>query len=100
MGADLLILDDLRIDRETSFTLDEAYNMVNKRYLSRKPFICSTNLTFAELENPKNPAYGPICDRIIEMCGVRIKMTGASRRSKIAAKNSKIFQALLNAQDE
>jgi DNA replication protein DnaC len=96
MAADLLIIDDFRIDLTTAFSLDETYNLFNKRYLSNKPLICTTNLTYEELENPKNPAYASICDRIIEMCNNLIKLEGESRRSKNAGKKSTI-SGLLNS---
>lgn len=47
--ADLLILDDVGTERKTQSALENAFDIVNTRYLSRKPMIISTNLKSQEL---------------------------------------------------
>lgn len=46
MGTDLLILDDLGTEYETSFFNATIYNIINTRLNSGKPMIISTNLDF------------------------------------------------------
>lgn len=48
--CDLLILDDLGAEFQTSFTVASLYNIVNSRILSSLPTIISTNLDPKELE--------------------------------------------------
>lgn len=48
--CDLLILDDLGAEFQTSFTVSCLYNIVNNRLLSGLPTIISTNLSPKELE--------------------------------------------------
>lgn len=48
--CDLLILDDLGAEFQTSFTVSCLYNIVNNRLLSSLPTIISTNLDPKELE--------------------------------------------------
>lgn len=48
--CDLLILDDLGAEFQTSFTVSSLYNIVNNRLLSALPTIISTNLGPKELE--------------------------------------------------
>lgn len=41
----LLILDDLGIERDTSYAREQVYNIINSRYLKGKPTIFTTNLS-------------------------------------------------------
>lgn len=49
-SCDLLILDDLGAEFQTSFTVSCLYNIINNRLLSSLPTIISTNLDPKELE--------------------------------------------------
>ncbi|MEE0858214.1 MAG: ATP-binding protein [Acutalibacteraceae bacterium] len=49
--CDLLILDDLGSEFQTSYTKNIIYNIINFRLIHQKPTIISTNLEFDELEN-------------------------------------------------
>ena len=42
--ADLLIIDDLGTEFQTSFTSSEFFNIINLRYIKKKPVVISTNL--------------------------------------------------------
>ncbi len=42
--ADLLIIDDLGTEFQTSFTASEFFNIINLRYIRKKPVVISTNL--------------------------------------------------------
>ena len=48
--CDLLILDDLGAEFQTSFTVSALYNIINNRLLSSLPTIISTNLDPKALE--------------------------------------------------
>lgn len=49
--CDLLILDDLGSEFQTSFTKNTIYNLINSRLIYQKATIISTNLDFDELES-------------------------------------------------
>jgi len=49
--CELLIIDDLGTENATDFAIDELFNLLNKRILSNKKMIISTNLTLNELES-------------------------------------------------
>lgn len=49
-NCDLLILDDLGAEFQTSFTVSALYNIINNRLLSSLPTVISTNLDPRELE--------------------------------------------------
>lgn len=65
---DLLILDDLGVERNTGFALELMYSIVDSRYKAQKPMIVTSNLTMAEMKNPPNMDYKRIYSRVLEMC--------------------------------
>ena len=50
IDADLLILDDLGAEFQTSFTVSAIYNIINSRIARSTPTIISSNLDFEELK--------------------------------------------------
>ena len=64
----LLIIDDLGIERNSEFALEQVFNVINSRYRSKKPLIVTTNLTLTELNNAPDMAHRRIYDRILERC--------------------------------
>lgn len=64
----LLIIDDLGIERNSEFALEQVFNVIDSRYRSKKPLIVTTNLTLEELNNPADMAHSRIYDRILERC--------------------------------
>ena len=50
LECDLLILDDMGTEFNTSFVTSVIYNIINTRILNNRPTIISTNLTLKELE--------------------------------------------------
>ena len=77
MRPDLLILDDLGAERNTSFGKERVFDVVNKRLLTGKP-----------MDNRR------IFDRILEVC-VPIMFDGDSFRKSTAADNLKRAARLL-----
>ena len=49
--CDLLILDDLGTEFQTTFSANVLYNVINARINKKKPFIISTNLSLEEIGN-------------------------------------------------
>ena len=47
------------------------------------------------MENPENLAYSRIFDRVLEMCPVRLPVTGKSRRAGLAEERRKLARELL-----
>lgn len=77
----LLVIDDLGVERDTSFSVEQVYNVIDTRARSGKPVIITTNLSIKDLQNPPSLAYKRIYDRVLEMCPIRLKMVGESRRT-------------------
>lgn len=75
----LMVLDDLGVERESDYSLEIVQFVVDERYKARLPLIITTNLTLTQLENPSNVRYARIYDRVLEMC-VPVHFDGPSRR--------------------
>ncbi len=85
LNADLVILDDLGSEYETSFYTSTIYNIINTRLNRSLPTIISTNLTPSEIEKQYDPR---IVSRLFTMYDY-LKFTGKDVRSIKAAENSK-----------
>ena len=65
---DLLIIDDLGVERNTGYSMEQMFSIVDSRYRSGKPLIVTTNLKLDELKHPPDLAHARIYDRILERC--------------------------------
>jgi len=65
---DLLIIDDLGVERKTDFGQEIVYNVIDQRILSNKPLIITTNLTLDQLKNPSDVTGARIYDRVLSVC--------------------------------
>lgn len=81
---DLLVIDDLGVERDTSYSVEQVFNVIDARSRTGKPLIVTTNLSLADLQNPSSLGYARIYDRILEMCPIRLKLAGDSRRTQNA----------------
>ena len=81
---DLLVIDDLGVERDTSYSVEQVFNVIDARSRTGKPLIVTTNLSLADLQKPPSLGYARIYDRILEMCPIRLKLTGSSRRTQNA----------------
>lgn len=83
VNVPVLILDDLGIERDTSYAKEQVYNIVNSRYLKHKPTIFTTNLPYEKIKKSDGGVeYERIYSRIIEMC-IPIKVTGEDFRKRL-----------------
>lgn len=93
-GVDLLVLDDIGFERSTSYGHEKLFEIIDARYLSKRPLIVTTNLLFQELENPAQMEYKRVFDRIIGMTRpVHVKADG--RRKRIAQESARTMDKLL-----
>lgn len=80
----LLVIDDLGAERDTSYSAEMVYSVIDTRYRAEKPTIVTTNLDLKEIKREDNLWWSRIYDRVIEMCPIAIPMNGTSRRREIA----------------
>lgn len=85
---ELVVIDDLGVERDSEYALETVYMVIDERYKSGKPTIVTTNLTLERMENPENIRQKRIYDRVLEMC-VPICFSGKSRRSEAAKEKTK-----------
>lgn len=90
----LLVIDDLGVERDSTFGLEQIFNVVNTRSDAHLPIIVTTNLSMEELKNPSSVSYARIYDRVLERC-VPIKLTGDSRRKQNAESVKRWAQKIL-----
>ena len=76
LSADLMVLDDLGVERSTEFVAEELAQIINGRYDDMKPIAVSTNLT---LQGIKERYSDRTISRWAEMC-VRVEMSQADYR--------------------
>lgn len=91
---DLLVIDDLAVERDTEYTAEIIQNVIDSRYRSGKPLIITTNLTKADFEKPENIKKERLYSRLYEMC-LPLAVVGKDRRKeKSAGKDGEIKDLL------
>lgn len=91
---DLLVLDDLGMERDSSYALEQVYNVIDSRCHTKKPMIITTNLALKEMTECPNIERRRIYDRIMERCHP-IQVTGDSRRMMSARMRHQEIKAAL-----
>lgn len=77
----VLIIDDLGAERQTDFTQEMVYAIIDKRTRVGKPLIITTNFTKEQLALPDNETHRKTFNRLRELC-VPVKCDGVDRRSE------------------
>lgn len=76
----LLVIDDLGMERDTAFGIEQISNIINARAVSGRPTIFTTNLSMHDLENPKDISHRRIYSRVLGMCPIKLSMETQNRR--------------------
>ena len=90
----LLVIDDLGIERDTAYAKEQVFNIIDSRYRSGLPMIITTNLTMEKIKNPEDIENRRIYDRILERC-FPIEVGGSSRRRKAVREDYDTMKNLL-----
>ncbi len=94
---ELLAIDDLGVERDSGYATEQIFGVIDARARSGLPLIVTTNLTLDELTHPPTMHYQRIYDRVLDLCPVRLKLIGASRRAGNAeARREKARELLLD----
>lgn len=91
----LLIVDDLGVERDSAYAEEQIFNIIDARSSSELPVIVTTNLTLEEMEHPTSMQYARIYDRVLEMCPIRLKLAGESRRRVNASEREQLARKIL-----
>lgn len=89
-----LILDDFGFERDSGFSMEKAFEIIDARVNAKRPLIITANLTEEALHNPPNMEYSRIYSRIIEMCPAIIKVDGQHRKEIAAQKRAELARLL------
>lgn len=90
----LLVIDDMGIERDTPYTLETVYTVIDERYKSGKPFIITTNIQLDILGNPQDLEHARIYDRIMERC-MPVFFCGKNYRSELGQGNRNTAKKIL-----
>ena len=96
---DLLIIDDLGVERSTEYAMEQMFFVIDSRYRSRRPMIITTNLKLAELKNPPDLAHARIYDRILERCAP-ILFAGKNFREENAGATKQAAKDIVNRKSD
>lgn len=96
MRPELLILDDLGAERNTTYGKERVFDVINHRRLCGKPMIITTNIPLSAMKSATDLDERRIYDRILEVCSP-IAFAGESFRKRNAAENLKTVAQFLNA---
>ena len=94
VGCRLLILDDFGMERQTPYAQEQVYELINRRYLSGRPMIVTTNLSHQELIQTPGLERRRIYDRVLERCAP-VRFDGANQRQARAADGQRRARRLL-----
>ena len=77
--CELLIIDDLGIERQSEFAQEVVFDVIDSRYKTGLPMIVTTNLLPNDFKAPNNVTKSRIYDRILEKC-FPVEVKGVNRR--------------------
>lgn len=93
-NVQFLILDDFGFERDSGFSLEKAFEIIDTRANAKRPLIITANLTEDALNNPPNMEYSRIYSRVVEMCPAIIKVDGQHRKKIAAQKRAELARLL------
>lgn len=93
----LLVIDDMGIERESQYTIETIYTVIDERYKSGKPFIITTNIQLDTLKNPQDVEHARIYDRIMERC-MPVYFGGRNYRSELGQENRDAAKKVLTGE--
>lgn len=91
---DLLVIDDLGAERETEYSAENIFNVIDSRYRVNLPLIITTNITQQEYYNPQNSNKKRIYSRLHQMCFPMLMLGEDSRKTHSAYKDAELRELL------
>ena len=95
----LLVIDDMGIERESQYTIETIYTVIDERYQSGKPLIITTNLHLDVLKKPDDLEHARIYDRIMERC-MPVYFGGKNYRSELGQGNRDVTKKILTGAND
>lgn len=94
----LLVIDDLGVERDSSYAMEQIFAVIDARTRSGLPLIVTTNLSMEELKNSATIQLKRIYDRIIDACPITLRIMGESRRAGNAESRKRLARAILKGE--
>ena len=94
----LLVLDDVGTERNTEYSNELAYEIINTRYNAKKPLVVTTNLTMKTMKDVEDVTHKRMYERIIEMCSP-CKVVSTGRRQQAARSKMEQMMARFGLED-
>lgn len=91
---DLVVLDDLGIERSTDAMNENVYQIVNALYLSRTVVVFTTNVSPSSMMQETDPNRQRIYSRIFEMAQP-VEVKGADRRRQVSEERAALYRGLV-----
>lgn len=76
----LIVIDDLGAERQTEYSREMAFTVIDERIKSKRPLIVTTNLSPDEMVQADDMSQLRTYERVLEACPIRVGLTGRSRR--------------------
>jgi DNA replication protein DnaC len=80
-NVDLLHLDDLGVEKQTEWVLEQLYALINERYERQRSLVVTTNAEDHELEEQLGTR---IFSRLVQMCGDPVNLFGEDKRQQFS----------------
>lgn len=80
----LLIIDDLGSERDSEFSREQVFKVIDRRLRSGKPLVVTTNLSLKEFKKPQSDDEARIISRLMGTCPQPVQFVGEDRRKIIA----------------
>lgn len=78
---DLVVIDDLGVERDSEFTWEKVMNVIDSRYRAGLPLIVTTNLGPKDFTDRADIRRQRVFSRLKEMC-ILLEVKGADRRGR------------------
>ena len=90
---DLVILDDLGVERSTETVNENAYQVINTLYMSKTVIIATTNMDAEAMNAETKPALQRTYSRLFECCQP-IEVKGEDRRRTVSDAKARLYMGL------
>lgn len=97
--SDLVILDDLGMERPTEYMKETVFQILDKRSQVRKPIIVTTNMTNEQLKSPRGTDEERVFSRLLEST-FPILMKGEDRRREQGKEMTKEWRKILGREKD
>lgn len=91
----LLVIDDLGVEHDSSFAVEQVFSVIDSRCQSGKPMLITTNLGIGEMREPRDIPHARIFDRVLAHC-YPVRINNTRIRQQVAEQNIAEAKRLLD----